>query len=77
MKSCLAIYNLNGKVTRQWRDLNHTKKDAVKEIRWSNVCRIFQDKYMSERYFDRNVIPPELIIINLVEKYFDYYFIIL
>ena len=32
MKSCLAIYNLNGKVARWWRDLNHTKKDEGREI---------------------------------------------
>ena len=30
MKSRLAIYNLNGKAARWWRDLKHTKKDEVK-----------------------------------------------
>ena len=32
MKAHLAIYNLNGKACRWWRDLKHTKKDEVKEI---------------------------------------------
>ena len=32
MKSRLAIYNLNGKEARWWRDLKHTKKYEVKEI---------------------------------------------
>ena len=30
MKAFLAIYNLNGKAGRWWRDLKHTKKDEVK-----------------------------------------------
>ena len=55
MKSCLAIYNLNAKATRWWRDLKHTKKDEVKEIRWSNFRRIFQNIYIFERLFDRKV----------------------
>ena len=36
MKARLAIYNLNGKATRWWRDLKHTKKDELREIRWDN-----------------------------------------
>ena len=55
MKSRLTIYNLNGKPARWWRDLKHTKKDEVKEIRWSNFCIIFQEKYISERFFHRKV----------------------
>ena len=30
MKSRLEIYNINGKASRWWRDLKHTKKDEVK-----------------------------------------------
>ena len=30
MKAHLAIYNLNGKADRWWRDLKHTKKEEVK-----------------------------------------------
>ena len=55
MKAQLAIYNLNGKPARWWRDLKYTKKDEVKEIRWSNFCRIFEEKYMSDRFFDGKV----------------------
>ena len=55
MKSCWSIYNLNAKASRWWRDLKHTKKDEVKEIRWSNFCRIFEEKYMSDRFFDGKV----------------------
>ena len=36
MKACLAIYNLNGKEAGWWRDLKHTKKDDLREIRWGN-----------------------------------------
>ena len=36
MKARLAIYNLNGKATRWWRDLKRTKKDELREIRWDN-----------------------------------------
>ena len=46
MKAHLAIYNLNGKVARWWRDLNHTKKYEVREIRWINFRKNFQEKYM-------------------------------
>ena len=55
MKACLAIYNLNGKAARWWRDLKHTKKDEVKEIRQINFHRIFQEKYISERFFEKKV----------------------
>ena len=55
MKAHLSIYKLNGKATRWWRDLKHTKKDELSEIRWDNFGKIFQDKYMSERFFDRKV----------------------
>ena len=54
-KARLAIYNLNGKAVRWWRDLKHTKKYELREIRWSNFRKIFQEKYMSERLFDRKV----------------------
>ena len=55
MKDRLAMYNLNGKVARWWRDLKHTKKDEVREIRWSNFHKIFQEKYMLGRFFNRKV----------------------
>ena len=55
MKAHLAIYNLNGKVARWWRDLKHTKNDELREIWWSKFHNIFQEKYMSERFFDRKV----------------------
>ena len=35
--------------------MKHTKKDEVREICWSNFCNIFQEKYMSEIFFDRKV----------------------
>ena len=55
MKALLAIYNLNGKAVRWWRDLKHTKKDEVREIGWSNFCKIFQEKYMLKIFFKRKV----------------------
>ena len=55
IKARLAIYNLNGKEARLWRDLNNTRKYEVREIRWSNFHNIFQEKYMLERFFDINV----------------------
>ena len=55
MKSRLATYILNGKEARLWRGLNHTKKDELKEIRWSNFHRIFQENYIYEGFFDRKV----------------------
>ena len=55
MKAQLAIYNLNAKAARWWRDLKHTKKDEVREIRWSVFRKIFQEKYMSKRFFDGKV----------------------
>ena len=55
MKARLAIYNLNGKTSRWWRDLKHTNKYEAREIRWSNFRKLFQEEYMSERFFDRKV----------------------
>ena len=52
MKARLAIYNLNGKAARWWRDLKHTKKDDLMEIHCSNFLKIFQGKYMSKIFFD-------------------------
>ena len=55
MKARLSIYNLNGKVARWRRDLKHTKKDELREIHWDTFRKLFQDKYMLERLFDRKV----------------------
>ena len=55
MKAHLSIYNLNGKEARWWRDLKHTKKDELWEIRWDTFRKRFQEKYMSERFFDQKV----------------------
>ena len=55
MNARLSIYNFNGKVARWWRDLEHTKKDELKEIRWDTFKKNFQEKYMSERFLDRKV----------------------
>jgi len=55
MQARLAIYNLNGKAARWWWDLKQTKKDELREISWENFWRIFQEKYMSERFFDHKV----------------------
>ena len=55
MKAHLSIYNLNGKATRWWRYLKHTKKDELREIRWDTFRKFFQEKYMLERFFDRKV----------------------
>ena len=35
--------------------MKHTKKDELREIRWSKFRKIFQDKYMSEIFLDRKV----------------------
>ena len=35
--------------------MKHTKKDELREIWWSKFHKIFQEKYMSERFFDRKV----------------------
>ena len=55
MKARLAIYNLNAKAARLSRYFKHTKKDELREIRWSTFCNIFEEKYMLERFFDRKV----------------------
>ena len=55
IKAHLAIYILNGKVARWWRDLKHTKKEELREIWWSKFRKIFQEKYMSEIFFERKV----------------------
>ena len=55
MQARLAIYNLNGKVARWWWDLKQNKKDELREISWEKFQNIFQEKYMSERFFNRKV----------------------
>ena len=37
------------------RGLKHTKKDELREISWENFRKNFQEKYMSERFFDHKV----------------------
>ena len=66
MQVRLAIYKLNGKAARWWRDLKHTKKDELWEISWENFQKIFQEKYTSERFFDRKVkIFHELRMVSM------------
>ena len=55
MHARIFIYNLNGKEARWWWALKHTKKDELWEIRWENFQNIFQEKYMSERFFYHKV----------------------
>ena len=55
MQAKLAIYNWNGKASRWWWDLKHTKNYELWEIRWENFWNIFQEKYMLERFFDYKV----------------------
>ena len=43
MQARLGIYSLNGKAARWWRDLKHTKKYELREIRWEN-SEIFSQK---------------------------------
>ena len=45
IKACLDIYKLNGKVAKWWRDLKHTKKYELIEIRWSKFHKIIKEKY--------------------------------
>ena len=42
-------------MARWWRDLKNTKKDEARENGWSKFRKIFQEKYMSKRLFDRHV----------------------
>ena len=55
MKYQIPIYNLNGKAARWWIDLKHAKKNDLRQIRWSNFRKIFQEKYMSKRFLDRKL----------------------
>ena len=55
MKALLSIYNLNCKAARLWRDLKHTKKDELLEIRWDTFRKLFQEKYMSKSFFNTKV----------------------
>ena len=55
MKPWLAIHNLNGKESRWWRDLKHTKRDEVKDIKGSSFNKIFQENYIYKIFFDRKV----------------------
>ena len=41
MNAHISIYNLNGKETRWWRYLKHTKKDELQEIHWDTFRKIF------------------------------------
>ena len=55
MKSRIAIYNLNCKASRWWRDLKHTKKDDLREVWWTKFRNIFQEKYMSKKNFEKKL----------------------
>ena len=55
MKSRIAIYNINCKASRWWRDLKHTKKDDLREVSWTNFHNIFQEKYMSKSFFEKKL----------------------
>ena len=35
--------------------MKHTKKNELREIQWSKFRKIFQEKYMVERFFDRKM----------------------
>jgi hypothetical protein len=51
MKVRMAIYNLNGKDSIWWQDLNLDKGLKEKQMEWSEFKKYFEKKYLSESYY--------------------------
>lgn len=54
LKACLAIYELQGKATLWWEEIKTMCKIDEKEITWEDFQRHFQDKYLTECFYDKN-----------------------
>jgi hypothetical protein len=52
MKARVATFNLNGKASIWWEDLNNLKGVRKEDLSWEQFEKYFQKKYLSEKYFD-------------------------
>lgn len=52
MKVRIAIFSLNRKANIWWEDVKLVKDIRIEELNWHEFKRLFQKKYLSERYYD-------------------------
>ena len=53
LKAKITIFNLKGKENIWWEDVKRVRDIRTEELSWHEFKRLFQKKYLSERYYDR------------------------
>eukprot|EP00253_Pinus_taeda_P015634 PITA_15634 len=52
LKARLAIFQLQGKATLWWEEVNIVKGVTEQTITWDNFQRYFKERYLTERFYD-------------------------
>ena len=55
MKAKVAIFNLNGRASIWWEHLGKVKKINHRNILWKQFKKYFEQKYLSNRYYDDKI----------------------
>ena len=77
MKVRMAIYNLKGKTSIWWQDLNIFQWIKEKNLEWLEFKKFFKKQYFSERYYERKtnkLYELKLVQMNiedLISKFLD------
>ena len=53
MKVRMVVYNLNGKASIWWKDLNISHGLKEKSLEWSEFKKLFIKQYLFESYYER------------------------
>ena len=78
MKMRMAIYNLKGRASIWWQDLNISKGIKEKNLEWSKFKKFFKKQYLSESYYERKITKEfyesklyQMNIEDLINKFID------
>ena len=53
MKVRMTVYNLKGKASIWWQDLNISHISKEKNLEWSKFKKLFKKQYLSKIYYER------------------------
>jgi hypothetical protein len=55
VEAIITTYHLQGKKTMWWDQLKQSKNHDEKRVAWRQLKGYFQDKYLSEHYYERKM----------------------
>ena len=77
MKFQMEIYNLKGKASIWWKDLNISHGIKEKNLEWAKFKKLCKKQYLSESYYERKTKDfyelrlGQMTIEDLINKFLD------